>query len=45
MKTLILVLSTIIFSISIQASIPDKHPGLIYEENILEKGLYQNITF
>jgi len=44
MKTLIAVLITLTFGIVAQASIPDRHPGVIYETNVLEEGLNPNIV-
>ena len=40
MKFSTTVLITFIFSIMTQASIPNYNPGVIYEVNILEKGLH-----
>ena len=43
MKLLIIVLITFSFSIIAQASIPNYHPGVIHEINILEEGLNPSI--
>lgn len=45
MKALIAVLITLTLSIAAQASIPDRHPGVIYETNVLEGSLKPGILY